>query len=133
MGAGAYEKSLKVLFKATHGYDPEFQSYGKPDLNHFQFVENKIKKECGANIKTVYMIGDNLRSDILGANTINQNSEINWISIAVKTGLFKKESDIDSLSALTGISKDLVTPSIIVEDFRDAIDYVMYIEDNHDK
>lgn len=41
------------------------------------------------------MIGDNLRSDILGANTMNLNSKIKWVSIAVKTGLFKHSSDID--------------------------------------
>ena len=40
------------------------------------------------------MIGDNLRTDILGANTINNNSSINWVSIAVKTGLFKSEGEL---------------------------------------
>lgn len=89
MGAGSFERALKVLFKDTHGYQPEFQNYGKPNLKHFQFVENKVLKDCGSDIKTIYMIGDNLRSDILGANTINDNSSINWVSVAVKTGLFK--------------------------------------------
>ena len=44
------------------------------------------------------MIGDNLKSDILGANTINKNSNINWVSIVVKTGLYKDEQDVDNLS-----------------------------------
>ncbi len=45
------------------------------------------------------MIGDNLRSDILGANTINKNSEVKWVSIAVKTGLYKSEQDVDNFVA----------------------------------
>lgn len=114
MGAGAFERSLKVLFKETHGYEPEFQNYGKPNLQHFKFVENKILSEQSTAIKTIYMIGDNLRSDILGANTINGNSNINWVSIAVKTGLFKTEEDVEAHAQQTGIPYELLKPQIIV-------------------
>lgn len=133
MGAGAFERSLKVLFKETHGYEPEFQNYGKPNLKHFQFVENKILKEQSSSIKTIYMIGDNLRSDILGANTINANSNINWVSIAVKTGLYKSEKDIEAHAQQTGIKKELLTPQIVVEDFREAIDQILDFEGRQDK
>ena len=40
------------------------------------------------------MIGDNLKSDILGANTISENG-VEWFSIAVKTGIYQgEESEI---------------------------------------
>jgi ribonucleotide monophosphatase NagD (HAD superfamily) len=88
-------------------------------------------KEYGSSIKTIYMIGDNLRSDILGANTMNLNSHINWVSIAVKTGLFKHESDIDnhvfSISNNLGISKKALTPQVIVQDFQQAIAHIMWV------
>ena len=42
MGAGAYEKSLKAVFKATHGYEAEFQNFGRPHLCHYEFIEDKI-------------------------------------------------------------------------------------------
>lgn len=108
MGAGAYEKSLKAVIKATHGYDAEFQNFGKPHLKHFEFIEDKIVKECGSGIKTVYMISDNIRSDIFCANVMSESSHINWVS--VKTGVNNGSVDIDMLSAKTGIAKELFTP-----------------------
>ena len=74
------------------------------------------------------MIGDNLRTDILGANTINNNSSINLVSIAVKTGLFKSEGDIDAHSNQTGIPKELLAPKIVVKDFQEAIEKILQFE-----
>lgn len=40
------------------------------------------------------MIGDNLKSDILGANSIGEGG-VEWYSIAVKTGIYQgEESEI---------------------------------------
>ena len=40
-------------------------------------------------VERIYMIGDNPRSDILGANIFQSGRGIEWISILVKSGLYK--------------------------------------------
>ena len=59
------------------------------------------------------MIGDNLRTDIKGANDRKDKSEIKWISIAVKTGIFKGTDE--------EIKDSGVVPDHIVNSFEDAI------------
>jgi ribonucleotide monophosphatase NagD (HAD superfamily) len=62
------------------------------------------------DVKKIYMIGDNLKSDILGANTINEDG-IEWISCAVLTGLYKGEpSDI--------------VPKHTFNDFQAAVEFI---------
>lgn len=123
MGAGAFEKSLMAVFKATHGYNAEFNNFGKSHIQHFEFIEDKIVKECGSGIKTIYMVGNDLRSEIFCANAMNQNSHINWISI--KIGQSNGSDDVNMLSAKTGFEKEFFTTKIELEDFADATDYIM--------
>ena len=66
------------------------------------------------------MIGDNLKTDILGANDRKDKSAISWISIAVKTGIFK------------GTDKEIkdsgVVPNYITDTFEDAIKLIFELE-----
>eukprot|EP00356_Strombidium_inclinatum_P011388 CAMPEP_0170503446 /NCGR_PEP_ID=MMETSP0208-20121228/44789_1 /TAXON_ID=197538 /ORGANISM="Strombidium inclinatum, Strain S3" /LENGTH=53 /DNA_ID=CAMNT_0010783125 /DNA_START=881 /DNA_END=1042 /DNA_ORIENTATION=- len=45
--------------------------FGKPEPAHLQYVQNYILSKC-PQLERIYMIGDNLKSDILGANIINK-------------------------------------------------------------
>lgn len=71
------------------------------------------------------MTGDSLGSDILGANKINaHNQQINkgpsWISIVVKTGLYKgDEFDKNEI-----ISNPLFKPCFEVDNFEQAINLI---------
>jgi ribonucleotide monophosphatase NagD (HAD superfamily) len=56
------------------------------------------------------MIGDNLKSDILGANTICQDG-VEWFSIVVKTGLYKGEHSE-------------IKPKKVVQDFQEAVEFI---------
>lgn len=56
------------------------------------------------------MIGDNLKSDILGANTINENG-VEWISVAVKSGIYKGEPSE-------------IVPKHVFEDFKEAVEFI---------
>ena len=59
-----------------------------------KYMEDYVLK-CHKGVKTIYMIGDNLETDILGGNTISQHNERqdqdkpNWVTVAVKTGVFQ--------------------------------------------
>ena len=44
----------------------------------------------GAELKSVYMVGDNPASDILGANRYRSPSGTSWESILVQTGVYKE-------------------------------------------
>ena len=87
-GPGMINKSYQKLFKAYLGFDMKITEYGKPHDNTFDFVENTILNSH-PGIKTCYMVGDNLSTDIKGANDRNKVSQkMKWVSIAVKTGIF---------------------------------------------
>ncbi len=53
---------------------------GKPTITTMTYVQQKILQ----NSERCYMVGDNLHSDIAGANNAP-----GWCSILVKTGLYK--------------------------------------------
>ena len=80
--------ALRKLFKHQYGYEMNVIEYGKPNDATYQFVEGIVKnKKC-------YMIGDNLMTDIKGANDrnkkiIKKSEKVEWVSIAVKSGVFK--------------------------------------------
>ena len=77
-----FNLALQVLYKKVYGYPMELTEYGKPFKSTYTFIEKQIThKKC-------YMIGDNVKTDIKGANDRKGESDIEWISIAVKTGVF---------------------------------------------
>ena len=63
-------------------------------------------------IKRIYMIGDNPRSDILGANVYQSGRGIEWISILVKSGVYKRGHNHGA-------------PRAIVEDVSEAVDWAL--------
>jgi len=69
---------LKALYKKIHNKDLKIIKYGKPYKPTYDFTEKFIKDQTKHAISNFYMIGDNPKSDIKGANAQG------WISILVR-------------------------------------------------
>jgi len=66
------------LYKKIYGKELHIIKYGKPYKLTFDYTENHIRNRTKYAISNFYMIGDNPKSDIKGAN------DHNWISILVR-------------------------------------------------
>lgn len=87
-----YHESLPVL---------EYKIMGKPYRDTYLYAEGVLcewrKKQLElagldqshGDVKTVYMVGDNPASDIRGANSFLSDKKIKWVSVLVKTGVYK--------------------------------------------
>lgn len=87
--AGAFTLCLSSLYKQYCGHELKMTVYGKPGLEYHQYAESMLRSQANSTINTIYMIGDNPKSDIQGANASGDH----WYSILVRTGLFKGEND----------------------------------------
>ena len=95
--------SLEVCFKAYYQIDIEYTYFGKPQLATSNYAEKLLKAKAtvqGIELSNIYMIGDNPKSDIKGANMKG------WVSILVKTGVFKGPEN-DAENPATHIVEDL--------------------------
>lgn len=93
---GALTTCLEALYFRYCGRTLKKTVFGKPGTEYHQYAETMLESffpaaEGDAPIKTIYMIGDNPRSDIQGANASGDH----WFSILVRTGLFKGENDAE--------------------------------------
>lgn len=93
--------------------------YGKPYDPTYSFVESEIKQKW-PDVKRVYMIGDNLQTDILGANQRNKMSQdVEWISVAVtETGIYDEHFN----------DTEEIRPCHKVGTFEDAISLIFHLE-----
>ncbi|CAF1630095.1 unnamed protein product [Didymodactylos carnosus] len=65
---GAFRECLQHLYKNINNKDLQVNICGKPTVNTFTYTKwaiNNLKKDFSGEI---YMIGDNPKSDIKGAN-----------------------------------------------------------------
>ena len=110
---------------------------GKPSALTYEFAEKRLDsyrrdlicQTTGTematqgtigDLKRVYMVGDNPESDIMGANNYRSQRRTEWVSVLVKTGVFREgESRYDF-----GKRPEL-KPGIIVEDVRAAVDWAL--------
>ena len=73
---------------------------------------------AGIKISNFYMIGDNPKSDIEGANAKG------WTSILVRTGVFKADDPETSRDG-----NDIENPATyVVQDFKEAIELIFRLE-----
>lgn len=112
-GPGTFQLMMESAFKATYGYEIESITYGKPNKISFEFAANCLREKArkdGVEISNYYMIGDNPKSDIDGANRLG------WTSILVKTGVF----DPTAPTSVNGNDKEHPATHV-VDDFEEAI------------
>jgi len=83
----------------------EYFYFGKPYELTSNYAENLLKSKAlllGYELGTIYMIGDNPKSDIKGTN------DKGWVSILVKTGIFTgKDEPNDAENPATHVVEDL--------------------------
>ena len=96
LGMGALRLSLEAMYKAVTGKDLQTTAFGKPQVGTFQFATRLLQQwrkdthGIDAPPETVYFVGDTPESDIRGTNEFNKQSENQWYSILVRTGVFQE-------------------------------------------
>lgn len=147
-GQGAFRMCLETMYRNLTGHDLKIeQHFGKPfpatykfglDAINKQALLDKTSNEEDFQNRTVYGIGDNLASDILGANMNGCHS------ILVRTGVFKEDPEdksspfklsdavIKSLQVQRDWTKDTIqqslSPKTICDDVGDAVDFIFQNE-----
>lgn len=116
LGAGSFRLIIEQIYaRLTKGAKLQSTLCGKPFKTTYEYAERALQewrtKKFGAtnSIKdtTVFMVGDNPASDVVGANGFG------WHSILVKTGVYK-DKDFSSLVAI---------PNQIENDAEKAVEY----------
>lgn len=88
LGAGAFLSALEALYAGVVGRKADVRVYGKPHRATFDYAEDLLARQCGgATPERIYMVGDNPRTDIRGANGASGR----WRSVLVHTGMFRPE------------------------------------------
>ena len=96
LGMGALRLSLEAMFRAVTGKELSTTAFGKPQIGTFQFATRLLQQwrkdthGIDAPPETVYFVGDTPESDIRGTNEFNEQSNNQWYSILVRTGVFQE-------------------------------------------
>jgi ribonucleotide monophosphatase NagD (HAD superfamily) len=112
---------VTALFKESYGYELTYRQYGKPTIAAYDYAEKHARglaKAQKMQISNFYMIGDNPKSDIEGAN------KKGWTSILVKTGVFDPN---DTENSTNGNDKENPA-SYVVEDMKAAVELIYELE-----
>ncbi|KAF4548484.1 putative haloacid dehalogenase-like hydrolase 4 [Elsinoe fawcettii] len=104
LGQGAFREALEGVWAAitggpANGVKLHKTVIGKPHQGTYEYAEKQLRanrerltKQNGtlpAALRKVYMVGDNPESDIQGANGFKSPHGTEWISILVKTGVYR--------------------------------------------
>lgn len=99
-------------------------SSGKPTETTYVFAENAIENHRRKlnpdtyipDLRTIYMVGDNPMSDILGANVANETSYTAWRSVLVESGVYMAGTEPQH------------QPTAIKADVWEAVDWIIQQE-----
>lgn len=151
-GHGTFLLCLESLYKKITGNDLVYTYLvGKPSDVTFRYAEQKILEQAEKlgitrKINSVYMIGDNVNTDIFGANLFNDiiakktnvtdtgkcNRIQNCYSVLVKTGVYNENQKNHELNHMhrdfTHLGKCYYRPNYIVEDVNDAVKLIFELE-----
>lgn len=153
-GHGTFLVSLESLYKKITGQELIYDYLvGKPCELTYQYAVQLLLKQVShpQQLTTLYGIGDNINTDIFGANLYNQylsgkpsprlpsNERPEFVksclSVLVKTGVFNNEiadSELDhSPRDLLNLGSDLREATHICDDVNQAIDKIFEIELSH--
>lgn len=145
-GQGAFRMCLERVYRALTGHSlPVAGAFGKPFTRTYQYAEeviNSLDTSSGKPLKRpVYAVGDNLASDIMGANNYG------WKSILVRTGVYKEDVDdnsenrgkfqlpdefLETLKGETSVSAEFfrrTEPHMICDDIGEAVEHILREEE----
>ena len=117
LGMGALRLSLEAMFKAVTGKELKTTAFGKPQGGTFAFATRLLQQwrrdthGIDAAPETVYFVGDTPESDIRGTNEYNKDSEQEWYSILVETGVYEHGT------------KPRYVPRVTVKNVLDAVNH----------
>ncbi|KAK6353433.1 hypothetical protein TWF696_005396 [Orbilia brochopaga] len=121
LGQGGFRAAVEGVWRqVTNGAELRAKTIGKPFRATYEYAENVLNRLLeknvgeGTRVKTVYMVGDNPRSDIEGANAFG------WCSLLVESGVFHRGRD-GGEDGLVGALK----PARILRGVEEAVDYGM--------
>lgn len=89
LGGGAYREMLSAVYESVTGESLHVTPYGKPRAIAYAFAERRLKQlseRLGwdpAHLRSISMVGDNLDTDIIGANARGGH----WLSVQVLSGI----------------------------------------------
>uniref|UniRef100_A0A8B9G858 Haloacid dehalogenase-like hydrolase domain-containing 5 n=1 Tax=Amazona collaria TaxID=241587 RepID=A0A8B9G858_9PSIT len=153
-GHGTFMVCLENIYKKITGKDLKYEALmGKPSKVTYQYAEYLIRAQAAERqwqhpIHTLYAVGDNLMTDVYGANLYNrhtalsQDEEIDnsWESVLVCTGVYNPHTEVP-LDTRASIAETvfhghrdfrfepaLVEPDHIVPDVDAAVDLVFQLE-----
>jgi HAD superfamily hydrolase (TIGR01456 family) len=109
LGQGGFREALEGVWAAVTGgpgagVQLQKTVMGKPHRPTYEFAEKRLVahrrdllKQQGhegevAELKRVYMVGDNPESDIAGGNNYESPRGTDWVSVLVETGVYAKGS-----------------------------------------
>lgn len=135
LGMGAFNHALRAVWEQlTHGAEMAPHQYGKPHEAAFAHAEDVLAEERlgqfvkintlpSTNLERVYMVGDNPRSDILGANNFESGRGTRWNSVLTCTGLSERYNR--TYGGTLPAPWKLQDPAAIVNDVREAVRWAM--------
>ena len=89
LAQGAFKAALEHLYTKLTGHHIEItEQFGKPFPPTYAFTEhvfNQLDPSLRGTKRRIYAVGDNIASDIVGANLAG------WHSVLVRTGVWKDE------------------------------------------
>lgn len=108
LGQGGFQAALRGVWNAaTNNACLTQTTIGKPCNLTFEYAERALKKHYAkisgfhtSNLKEVWFVGDNPLTDIKGANEFKSDHGIEWQSVLVTTGVYKKGSNPDHPPAM---------------------------------
>ncbi|KFO85695.1 Cat eye syndrome critical region protein 5, partial [Buceros rhinoceros silvestris] len=158
-GHGTFMVCLENIYKKITGKDLKYEALmGKPSQLTYQYAEYLIRAQAALRqwqqpIETLYAVGDNLMTDVYGANLYNRYlEEDSWEnelasaaaarcrSVLVCTGVYNPHSEVpsDAPETITEMvfhghrdfrfDPGLVEPDHIVPDVDAAVDLVFQLE-----
>ena len=130
LGQGGFREALsgvwKAVTKSACGVEVplKYSVLGKPHQQTYEYAEKimvRSREEAYGDdvqgkvpLEKVYMIGDNPESDIAGANGYKSLVGAEWMSVLVRTGVFKGENGAPS-----------VEPRVVVDDVREGVSWAL--------
>ena len=117
-GMGAFQAALSGLFRElTGGRTLSVQRFGKPAGVAFEAALERLRGQNGGHVPDhVYMVGDNVHTDIQGSLAMPHPGPPLWTPVLVQTGVYKHANPSNA---------PLHDRVRLVPDLRHAVDHVV--------
>ncbi|KAK3902875.1 HAD-like domain-containing protein [Staphylotrichum tortipilum] len=122
LGQGAFQAALAGVWARITGGQAELERkcIGKPYAETYRFAEGVLARAAegeGRKLGRVYMVGDNPESDIAGANGFVSEWGAEWVSVLVRTGVWKEGRG--------GKLEGVFEPREVVDDVKAAVEWAV--------